>query len=280
MSNKPLVIYHKGCLDGIAAAWVFYTHFGDALEYHEGVYGDPIPDVKGKLVYMLDFSYKSDVMIEILKQAKEVIILDHHESAINDLATIPLEYSNLNMSYCTTKNSGCIIAWNYLKSSKPLKILEYIQDRDLWKFELPGTKEICAALYAGEPTYKLLSDLNLSRLLVIGSALVKAQESNVERIIKTCARSFVLRDNEGGMIPVPVVNANHMFSSDIGNALANLTDLKIGATYYDTETHRQFSLRSIEGGPNVAEIAAIYGGGGHKHASGFRVPREHALAQS
>jgi nanoRNase/pAp phosphatase (c-di-AMP/oligoRNAs hydrolase) len=40
-----------------------------------------------------------------------------------------------------------------------------------------------------------------------------------------------------------------------------------------------FSLRSTEEGLDVAEIAKQYGGGGHKHASGFRVPFGHELAR-
>jgi nanoRNase/pAp phosphatase (c-di-AMP/oligoRNAs hydrolase) len=34
----------------------------------------------------------------------------------------------------------------------------------------------------------------------------------------------------------------------------------------------QFGLRSTEDGIDVSEIAATYGGGGHKHAAGFQVP--------
>lgn len=35
---------------------------------------------------------------------------------------------------------------------------------------------------------------------------------------------------------------------------------------------RVYSLRSREGGINVAEIAKAHGGGGHKNAAGFRAP--------
>lgn len=279
MSNKkPLVIYHKGCLDGIAAAWCFYSAFGVDYEYHEGVYGEPIPDVKDRVVFMLDFSYKTKEMLEILKLAKVVNVLDHHESAIEELSHIPIEYDNLRMSWCTTKMSGCMIAWEYLRSDKAPLLLRHIQDRDLWKFELPNTREICAALYSGNPTYKCLTDLTLARLKLLGSALIKDHDSNVERIIKTCKREVSLL-GDGGFIVVPMVNANHMFSSDIGNALAKESEVGIGCTYYDSEDHRNFSLRSTKAGWNVAKIAIRYGGGGHEHAAGFRVSRDHPLAR-
>jgi len=40
-----------------------------------------------------------------------------------------------------------------------------------------------------------------------------------------------------------------------------------------------FSLRSQEGGIDVSEIAIKFGGGGHKHAAGFKVDRNHILAK-
>ena len=46
-----------------------------------------------------------------------------------------------------------------------------------------------------------------------------------------------------------------------------------------TTDGRVFSLRSTEEGLDVSEIAKQYGGGGHKHASGFRVPYGHELTK-
>jgi nanoRNase/pAp phosphatase (c-di-AMP/oligoRNAs hydrolase) len=47
------------------------------------------------------------------------------------------------------------------------------------------------------------------------------------------------------------------------------------ATYYvDKDGMYNFSLRSSEDGIDVSEIAKVYGGGGHKHAAGFKVTGE------
>jgi len=48
--------------------------------------------------------------------------------------------------------------------------------------------------------------------------------------------------------------------------------IPFAACYWDTPEGRVFSLRSREDGADVSEIAKKYGGGGHAHASGFRVP--------
>ena len=51
------------------------------------------------------------------------------------------------------------------------------------------------------------------------------------------------------------------------------------STYYDTPTVRRFSLRSTDLGVDVSEIARFFGGGGHRNAAGFEVPRDHELAR-
>jgi nanoRNase/pAp phosphatase (c-di-AMP/oligoRNAs hydrolase) len=42
------------------------------------------------------------------------------------------------------------------------------------------------------------------------------------------------------------------------------------AYYFDGDAYK-FSLRSKEDGSDVSEVAANFGGGGHKNASGFRI---------
>ena len=47
--------------------------------------------------------------------------------------------------------------------------------------------------------------------------------------------------------------------------------IPFAATYFDTGNIREFSLRSSPDGVDVSLVAEMYGGGGHKHASGFRI---------
>ena len=53
-------IYHGNCADGFGAAWVVRKAIGE-IEFHPGTYGQPPPDVTGKDVVMVDFSYKPEV---------------------------------------------------------------------------------------------------------------------------------------------------------------------------------------------------------------------------
>lgn len=63
------VIYHKNCADGFGAAWCFWRKYGTKAEYFGGVYNRPPPDVTGKEVYLVDFSYPIDVVQQMLRDA-------------------------------------------------------------------------------------------------------------------------------------------------------------------------------------------------------------------
>ena len=77
--TKPLCIYHGNCADGFGAAWVVRRFVGDGnVDFHPGVYQDPLPDVTGHDVVIVDFSYKRPVMEKLIDAAQTVIVLDHH----------------------------------------------------------------------------------------------------------------------------------------------------------------------------------------------------------
>lgn len=65
MSNT-LCIYHGTCMDGFTAAWVVRKALGEGVEFYAATHGDPPPDVTGKNVIMVDFSYKRPVLLVFL----------------------------------------------------------------------------------------------------------------------------------------------------------------------------------------------------------------------
>ena len=51
-----ICIYHGNCADGFDAAWVVRKALGADIEFHAATYGQPVPDVTGKNVVIVDFS--------------------------------------------------------------------------------------------------------------------------------------------------------------------------------------------------------------------------------
>ena len=277
-NRKEIVIYHANCADGFAAAWCFHDKEPGKYEFVAASYGDAPPDCTDAIVYMVDFSYKRDVVKEMCKVARKVYHIDHHVSAIEDLK--PLWRYNEQEDFCDNfapyqdvTMSGAMLAWRFLYgSSKEIPLLlRHIQDRDLWKFELAGTREIAAALFSYDWTFSLFDDLmfgslGVTNLIAEGVALERKHMKDVRALIASGMR---LASIDG--IVVPVLNVPHMYASDAGHIMAteNANPGLFAATYMDTPKGRIYSLRSTEDGMDVSKIAERFGGGGHKHAAGF-----------
>ena len=149
---KPLVIYHGNCADGFSAAWCFWRKYGEACDYLAGVYQQEPPDVTGRAVYLVDFSYKRSVVLRMLEQASHIVLIDHHKTALEDLAGIESEKFS---TFTDLNRSGATLAWDFLfpGEDRPL-LLGHVEDRDLWRFKLAGTREIQAFVFSHEYTFE------------------------------------------------------------------------------------------------------------------------------
>lgn len=273
--SRPLIIYHANCADGFSAAWCFWRAWGDTADYFPGVYQQPPPDVRGRNVYLVDFSYKRPVVEAMLREAASVTLIDHHKSAIEDLEGLPGLHQ-----FCDLNRSGATLAWDFLFPNEPRPLLlGHIEDRDLWRFKLPGTREIQAAVFSYEYSFEKWDELmaatgpELMLLTAQGAAIERKHHKDVAELVGVCKRRMVIAGHD-----VPVASLPYTLSSDAGHAMAQ--GEPFAACYWDTPEKRVFSLRSAADGLDVSEIAKGFGGGGHKHAAGFAVPRDHELARS
>jgi oligoribonuclease NrnB/cAMP/cGMP phosphodiesterase (DHH superfamily) len=271
---KPLCIYHGNCADGFGAAWVFKRYADREFDFHAGVYQDAPPDVAGREVYLVDFSYKRAVVETMLETASRVYLIDHHKTAIDDLE--PLITSGRIQGMTSLNHSGAVLAWKWVGAELSVdmpRLLLHIEDRDLWRFALARTREIQANVFSYPYDFDVWDELmkaDPQKLADEGAAIERKHFKDIAELIKVTTREFTI----GGHV-VPVANLPYTLTSDAGHALAK--GKPFAGCYWDTPGGRVFSLRSTDDGLDVAEIAKQYGGGGHKHASGFRVPYTHEL---
>lgn len=274
---KPLVIYHGNCADGFSAAWCFWRKYRDEVEYLAGVYQQPPPDVDGRCVYLVDFSYKRPVVLRMLEQASHITLIDHHKTAIEDLDGIE---SDKFSTFCDLNRSGATLAWDFLfpGESRPI-LLGHIEDRDLWRFKLAGTREIQANVFSYEYTFenwdRLMSadQAELMTLTAAGAAIERKHHKDIAELVGVCKRRMVIGGHD-----VPVASLPYTLVSDAAHLMAQ--GEAFAACYWDTPDGRSFGLRSSDDGVDVSDIAKGYGGGGHAKAAGFKVPRNHELAQA
>lgn len=270
--NKPLCIYHGNCADGFGAAWVVRKALGEEnVEFHAGVYQNAPPDVTGRDVYLVDFSYKRAVLEQMLDVARTITVLDHHKSAMDDLSGLGMDHPNLDVTF-DMERSGAVITWDYFFDEPRPELLNHIEDRDLWRFALPFTREIQANVFSYPYDFGAwdeLMQMPIADLVTAGAAIERKHHKDIAELTKVVTR----RMNIGGY-NVPVANLPYTLTSDAGHLL--LKGEPFAGCYWDTPEGRVFSLRSTDEGIDVSEIAKQYGGGGHRNASGFRVSYDQA----
>ena len=267
--TKLLCIYHGNCPDGFAAAWAVRYALGNEVEFYKGIHQQLPPDVSGRDVVLVDFSYKKDVLESMLLTAASITILDHHISAEKDLADL-LSSGKIKGLFDMNK-SGAMLAWEWFNPGvRAPKLIEHIQDRDLWQFKLAGTREVHAAVSSYPYDFDIWDPLmestsyGLEVLMRDGKAIERRLQKDIRELISSGVRRMVI-----GGYDVPVLNAPSAYVSDAGNIMSQ--GEAFAACYWDHPQGRSFSLRSSESGVDVSEIARQYGGGGHVKAAGFTV---------
>jgi oligoribonuclease NrnB/cAMP/cGMP phosphodiesterase (DHH superfamily) len=269
--KKNLVIYHGNCQDGFTSAWVVRKALGSDIEFHAGFYQDPPPDVKGKRVYIVDFSYSREIMEQIVADAELVTHIDHHDTAIQAMQC----YCHQNFfKFYSPENteSGAMLTWKYFFSEEVPDIIKYVDDRDRWQFKLSGSKEVSANMFSYDYTFEnwdMLMNQRLEEQIADGTAIERRMAKDAKELLNVVVR----RMNIGGY-NVPVANVPYQYGSDMCSQLA--IGEPFAAYYYDKPTHREFGLRSEPGAMHVGKIAKLFQGGGHEHASGFRRTFEEA----
>ena len=267
--NSNLCIYHGNCADGFSAAWVIWSKFRDTFDYCNGVYGNepPYDYIKDGDVYIVDFSYKRPVMEKIVEMANSVTIIDHHQSAEEDIA--PLIDEGLVKGIFDMTKSGSMLTWEWFYPDlQPPQLLRHVQDRDLWKFELEGTREIQSCLFSYPYEFEIWDGLMNGRIEDLRADGITLDRKHLKDIKEICEVVKQRMTIEG--YNIPVFNLPYTMGSDACSQ--HVKDEPFAAYYYDVADGRVFGLRSDkENGVDVAKIAQKFGGGGHKNASGFKV---------
>jgi hypothetical protein len=268
-------------------------YFGDGnVEFHAGLHGEAPPDTTGRDVVIVDFCYKRPILDDMAAKASGVLILDHHKTAHDDLkdiegpaswepwlAAAPANgaFSKLGAVFDMDR-SGAGLTWDFFfpDTARP-RLLDHIEDRDLWRFKLDGTREIQAALFSYPYDFAVWDRFMLhdefDQLRTEGAVIERKHFRDIDELLGVCLRRLTIGGHD-----VPVANLPYTLTNDAGHKMA--AGEPFAACYYDREDGRVFSLRSTEDGLDVSEIAKAYGGGGHKHAAGFQVLRDHELARS
>ena len=219
-------------------------------------------------------------MIEVCQKAQRVLIIDHHTTTC-DVIYETGHINNLS-SVISLSCSAAQIAWDWIHNmfgtnnpNRPWYI-EYIADRDLWKWELPDSKAIGTAMFyndmyrweefdridkmSSDETEKFRESLKNQGRLVL-----KIDERNIKH---GCASAQLCKFKE---FTVKLVTAFPHLRSEIGNVLSQEgCDFAACANYNFKRDEWNVSLRaSKDSSIDLGQICKCFGGGGHPKSAKF-----------
>jgi len=325
LNNAPIILYHRDCSDGFGAACVAEHYFRqsvikletpkkskifekstqnmDRLRKIKPIYFsvepnriiDDLQQIMGfnpeSMVLSVDIGFTREAYDLLNNRFKNLIIIDHHISTYQNLVNINIvdligkEYLPTNIIFDLNK-SACVLAWEYFFPNKNIPIfLLYLQDRDLYRFMEPESREINLALFHHYPPSYIEDDRNrpdfsqwlkimldtksswLQKIQSDGVILRSVQVSTINRL-KRSAHKVTFADHQ-----VMICNSS-VEMSDLGNVLAEENECDYAIVFRISGSDVFLSLRSFNLIPdlafNVSDIARKYGGGGHQSAASFK----------
>ncbi len=268
MSDKTVlldfdaIIYHSPCPDGEASLWCALHHINytriivpcEAGKIHELSFDQ----FKDKKIVFVDLCPSYDVLQQLKNIAKNILILDHHQTALKmfgekynnnfiidyvNQIIISNDTSQCDIKFILDKNrSGCQITWDYFNSpidnfkdlfeyqysQKRPWFINYIADRDLWLFKLPNSKEINTGLFHKQLlTYNKMFELenysesDINNIIEIGKIIIEIQTIELNNLCDTAIETIFTQNNID--YHVWLVNGNTIHYSELGNMLTKKT---------------------------------------------------------
>ena len=273
------------------------------IHFHSINYGMDFPFGKidkGDVVIIVDYSIAPNEMVKLMDITKNVIWIDHHITAIKKYEKDYINKGETIPGIRHVGKCGALLTWYYfiihdnsdiskydgdvtkcfryscegtakrvdIPKGKIPEWLALVNDHDLWKLELLPNTDYFQTYMCSEthnPTSLLWYDIDhslakLHRVIKEGHQMVTFRNGLYQEQRKEIGFYAELEGYRCFCVNSPLAN-HHMFDrmDDIG-------DIQILFSY-DGETWR-WSLYSDT--VDVSEIAAKFGGGGHKGASGCR----------
>lgn len=281
------VLYHSNCTDGFAAAYSAWKGLSGNATFIPVNYSQPFPDIEltaDDTVYLLDFCYPFEVLQKVLPKDSTIIVIDHHKTMQETFEKIVSCEDWIGTGVFDLNKSGAVLAWEWFMQGEDVPvIIQHVQDRDLWKFDMPATADVIAGLRALKDSHKFevfdtlvydgggnYASEMLKKLTTMGSVLNDKTTKDCEGYARSGSekiRTILFHGHKTALY-----NTTSLIS-DIGAAvLRNGEGYDVSLSFFvSSDLKMIFSLRSYDKGSNVdvSSIAKMYGGGGHRNAAGF-----------
>jgi oligoribonuclease NrnB/cAMP/cGMP phosphodiesterase (DHH superfamily) len=284
--NFDCVVYHSPCNDGICSGWIVNKYIKDTfnksielLPCNAGCSPDKdLEYFRNKNIVFADICPTVEYLLKLSEFAQSIKIIDHHVTNYEKI----IKTNNLpdNISHIFDMNqSGCQLVWNYFYETEQPWFVQYIGDRDIWRFNLPHTNEYIYGLSENnyinfngfDKLYDNLNDNNFKlNIYESGKKEMEFREKNIINIIK-----YNKMECKYNNYRIWLYNSTKDLTSDVGNRLLKykfsdntLPDFCVGWIYDINKDEFWISMRSDNTKQDVSKICQTFGGGGHRNAAG------------
>lgn len=284
-----VIVFHEGCPDGITSLWCanHYKKIETAVPCRAGQNPTvPIETFTDKNVLFVDVCPKREFLVQLSSISKQIVILDHHETNKKVFDT-PFTEQNITSVFDMSR-AGCQITWDYFfpeKNEERVWFVDYVADRDLWKWLLPNSRQInCCFMEEGIIDSRDLTKLdgivenqNLTAFKDKGEIYCNIYDKEIEYSCKNAVECMVEFNDK--TYRCWITNVLWKLRSDCGNMLTKkkfndetLPDFS-AMYYYDyRENNFWISVRAPDTSDiNLCPFAERYGGGGHPKACGLTI---------
>lgn len=274
------LVTHMGCMDGSGCAIMFIRAGGkrENIFYVAAGMTDRFMSeefdkvIRGKFVIFGDIGFSpSSRFPDELQKRGSAVLLDHHKTAqhLSDR-----HWCDIRMDVCGTELMRQYLG---LEDGSSKALAKLIMDHDLWLRQDPNSERLASfTVFAGQDVFvDRFIDRDVRNGVFTESELdmMKVVEHRRDGIIDQLLKKTQFRKVQWGGNTEAYVG--YVISSEMNVSL--MLD-KMCKMYPDIDIACQVnvernsvSLRS-RNGYDVSEFAQAYGGGGHKAASGHRLP--------
>ncbi|KAG6384714.1 hypothetical protein SASPL_153531 [Salvia splendens] len=266
--QKSAVLYHYPCPDGAFGALAAYLYFSHAPAsppprffpntVYSPIRAEDLPLNKIDNVYLLDFVGPP--------------VLDHHKTALELLGSGTSTNGNVT-KVIDMDRSGATIAYDYFKEKllcgdinsdtngaiaefqRVRRLVEYIEDADLWRWRLPNSKAFSSGLKdlnlefdvtLNPSLFQQLLSLELDSVISQGMSSLADKQKRIDEVLEL---SYEITLGGGAFGNCLAVNADSIqeLRSELGNQLA-LKSLKMNlrpCLFLVLEAELGVSLNSI-----------------------------------
>ena len=266
-------IYYHNDLDGRCAAAIAYRATkverikGVKVELIELDYKDEIGVKEIHLcekIFIVDFSFKPEIMEKVLLLTKNIVWIDHHKIAFE------YKYSQkVMMGIRDNKFSGCELVWKYFYGEKAMpRAVELIGDRDKWAWKFGKETahfNVGLQVYDHQPKDTIWDRLfrmplglaEVPNVITKGKLCLKFRDQFCENYCKSYGFETEFEGYKCFALGL------YMFGSEAFGNRIDKYDVLLSFEYLGNNWVIGLYSKKVD----VSKIAVKYGGGGH---SGYR----------